>query len=77
MSVSIGWRPVNPKQLTYISSTSSLHSALENAFGAFPLRLDAESLDTLVGIRACGYEGADGLIDAVEEKGAIEVVAEW
>ena len=80
----LGWRPINPKRLTYIksanvSSTSEplLYEVFLEAFGGFPIRLDDKSIGTLRGIRACGHEGIDELIEAIHVRGIVEVVAEW
>ena len=77
MSVSIGWRPNNPNQLIFINGGSSFHKVLEDAFGNFPITLDSKNTERLRGIAACGYTGAEELIDALYEKDSIIVEAEW
>lgn len=78
MGVSIGWRPVNPKKLKYVDGGSNFQEAMKNAFGPFPISLGVEDIKTLEGIAACGFHGAQELVDAlaVNDDG-IEVNAEW
>jgi len=77
MSVSIGWRPDNPKKLSYIEGGSTFHGVLENAFGGFPFTLKDTDIDTLRGIYYSGFDGAEELISAIDGKGPIIVEAEW
>jgi len=77
MSVSIGWRPVNPKQFDYVGGGSSFLKVLETAFGELPINLSDKHILKLSGIAACGYPGADELIEAIRKKEHIEVVARY
>ena len=77
MSVSIGWRPDDPKKLEYVSGGSSFHKALEEAFGMMPITLTEKETFVLRGIAACGHEGASELISAIMDKGPIIVEADW
>jgi len=78
MSVSIGWRPDDPKQLKYISGGSSFLAVLETAFNQKePLPLGEGDIKVLRGIAACGYEGAEELVSIIHENGSIIVEAKW
>ena len=77
MSISIGFRPHNPKKLTWINEAhSGTYKALENNFGKFPLVLTEYNISALTTISACGYEEVDELISAIYKFGSIYVEAQ-
>ena len=76
MGVSITWAPVATSQAS-VASKSALFEALQNAFGNMPMNLERQHVGTLKGIRACGHQGADELIDAIHKHGEIQVDASW
>lgn len=73
MSTSIGFRPHNPKSLTYVDGGSSFLSVLERAFGVVPVVLDDNHIMILRGIEAAGYSGSGELIEAISNHGRIEI----
>ncbi len=79
MGVSIGWKPNDPKKVTYIHATSGLHTALQNAFGVFPITITIKDVGKLNGIHACGHDGAYDLVLAVgdNQPEGITIEAEW
>ena len=77
MSVSFTWKPTDPRQGESWGGGSSLHSAMENAFGGFPITLNRESIKTLEGIAACGYDDIRHIISAIVKHDSIEIDAHW
>ena len=77
MGVSLEWKPVDPKAGFGFEGGSRLHKILEDEFGGYPITLGENEFNILVGIRACGYEGVQDLIDAVSEHGRIEIDCNW
>ncbi len=77
MGVSLTWKPTDPTEGTSFASGSSLHKAMENAFGVFPMTLTKEDLQTLAGIAACGFDDIHELIAAIHEHSSVDVDANW
>lgn len=74
MTVSIGYRPYNPKSLKYVDGGSSLCRVLSDEYG-YSFTLEDSDIQFLKGVCACGHKGAQELIDAIVEFGKIEVKA--
>jgi hypothetical protein len=77
MSVSLSWKPTDPKSGTSFGGGSSLHSAMERAFGGFPMTLTLEHIPKLEGIAACGYDDVHELIIAIHTHDSVDVEAQW
>ena len=76
MSISIGYRPHNPKGLTRVGGTSDFWRILEDNYGSKPI-LRLNDIEFLKGVSACGHNCAQELIDAIYEFDVIEVEASY
>ena len=76
MSISIGFRPVNPNELTSIDGGSKFWEIITEAHGGDPVLNDSH-INWLNGVECCGYKGARDLINAICEYGPIQVKANW
>ena len=72
MSLSIGYRPVDPAGLTWIDGGSSFWAIIVSEHGQYP-ELDSGDVAWLSGVEACGHSGAGELIRAINEYGRISV----
>ena len=77
MSVSFTWKPTDPTTGECWGGGSSLRSAMENAFGSFPMTLTREHIKTLEGIAACGYTDVNELISAILKHESVDVEANY
>lgn len=77
MGVSFTWMPYEPKHGKSWGSGSSLHSALTNLFGEFPIILKTSDISKLEGIKACGYDDIEELISALYDYEQIKIEDHW
>jgi hypothetical protein len=77
MGVSLTWKPENPNKGEYFASGSRIHDALERAFGSPPFTLHSSDISVLYGIKACGFEEVQEIIDAIEKHDAVVIDASW
>lgn len=77
MGVSLNWKPVKPDNSITFASGSAINKALIEAFGELPVRLSYPHIERLKGIRACGFEDIDDLIEALEKNEQIEVDSQY
>lgn len=73
--VSIKFRPVT-NQWNYVDGSNKFHDAINHLFG-MPCKLTDKDIARLQGVYACGFKGAQELIDAISECGEIELKAEY
>lgn len=74
MSCSVLWRKVDPKKGKYVGS-GNFRDILDKKFG-FPAKLNFADIPYLEGMRDCGHEEAEILIDAIREEDVIEIFLE-
>ena len=74
MGCSVYWRPFKPGR--HSAGGSTLIAAIREEFGDFPIRLDAQALPYLRGLRAAHIDGAADLMDAIGKHGRIELEVE-
>ena len=77
MSVSMTWLPYKPKKGKSWGAGSSLHKALVEAFGEFPIILSEDDLGVLRGIAVCGYDDVNKIINALHDHERIEIKDHW
>ena len=79
MGVAFYWAPVKPGEYLPVGARSNFRTALVELFGEFPIRLTADSVPMLMGLRAGlgEAESIDALVDAIQRHGEIDVRAEW
>ena len=77
MGVSFTWEVIGPVEEHSFAFGSSLHDALVNSFGSFPIELDDLNIAELAGIRSCGHGDMQELIDAIHEHGDVRIKSHW
>lgn len=77
MGVSMTWKPYKPEHGKSFAAGSSLHKALKELFGEFPIIIDSSEIPKLQGIIACGYEECEELITALGDYDRIELEDCW
>lgn len=77
MGVSMTWKPTDPSTGKDFEGRSSLHKALMRAFGEFPITLTTKDYSKLEGIAACGHEGVEDLLTAINEHDSIDLEEFW
>ncbi len=77
MGVGFTWKPADPRQGTSFASGSSLNTALENAFGGFPMTLGQNDIQVLKGMSYSGLSDLDKLIQAICDHDKVVVEAHW
>ena len=77
MSVSLSWRPVEPNSGKVFSKSSNLQKIMEELFGDFPIVLGRDAVPKLEGVRACGYDDLQELIEALYTYENIKIVISW
>ena len=76
MSVSIGYKPVDPENLTPISGGSTFLKIIEDEYGSDPI-LNDSCIGWLRGVQSCGHDGAGELIQAISTHGPIQLESRW
>ena len=77
MTVSLTYKPTDPRTGKSFASGSTLHSILEATFGAFPLTLTVADIGKLEGMAACGHSDLHELVNAISMYKSVEVNAYW
>ena len=77
MGVSFTWEVIGPVEEHSFGHGSTLNKVLEECFGAFPFDVNATDVGVLKGIKACGHDGIQELIDAIYEHEKIRVKSHW